>query len=141
MSFHAKDLDVLPPTRLLIGGEWCEAVRCRRFATINPATEETIAEISEATASDIDAAVGAARQALHRGPWPAMAGVERGRILNRLAAIMRERFEQLVLLESLDGGKPLAATRRMDIPAAIDCLEYYAGWADKIAGEVVPARQ
>ena len=53
---------------------------------------------------------------------------------------MRERFEELALLESIDAGKPLAATRRMDMPAAIDCLEYYAGWADKITGEVVPTR-
>jgi aldehyde dehydrogenase (NAD+) len=141
VSFHTEDVDVLPPTRLLIGGEWGEATRGKRFVTINPATEETIAEVSEATAADIDAAVVAARLALRRGPWPAMSGAERGRILNRLASILRARFEELVLLESLDGGKPLAATRRMDIPAAIDCLEYYAGWADKIAGEVVPARR
>ena len=58
-----------------------------------------------------------------------------------MAAILRERLEEIVLLESVDGGKPLAATRRMDLPAAIDCLEYYAGWADKITGEVVPTRR
>jgi len=132
---------ILPPTRLLIGGEWGEAARAGRFATINPATEEPIADVAEATASDVDAAVAAARAALTRGPWPEMSGAQRGRILNRLAAILRERSEDLVLLESLDGGKPLAATRRMDLPAAIDCLEYYAGWADKIGGEVVPARR
>jgi acyl-CoA reductase-like NAD-dependent aldehyde dehydrogenase len=132
---------LLPPTRLFIGGEWGEAARSSRFATINPATEEVIAEVSEGTAADIDAAVGAARQALRRGPWPAMSGAERGRILRRLAAIMRERMEELVVLESVDGGKPFGATRRMDVPAAIDCLEYYAGWADKITGEVVPVRR
>jgi aldehyde dehydrogenase (NAD+) len=70
-----------------------------------------------------------------------MTGAQRGRILNRLAAILRERTEELVPLESIDGGKPFAATHRMDIPAAIDCLEYYAGWADKIAGDVIPARR
>jgi aldehyde dehydrogenase (NAD+) len=141
MLSRAEHTAVLPRTQLLIGGEWGEATRGKRFATLNPATEETIADVSEATASDIDAAIGAARQALKRGPWPAMTGAERGRILHRLAAIMRERLEELVLLESLDGGKPLAATRRMDLPAAIDCLEYYAGWADKISGEVVPTRR
>ena len=129
----------LPQTQLLIGGEWGEGAQGRkRFATIDPATEEVIAEVSEATAADIDAAVGAARQALKRGAWPAMTGADRGRILNRIAAILRERFEEIVLIESLDAGKPLAATRRMDMRAAIDCLEYYAGWADKIAGEVMP---
>lgn len=129
------------PTQLLIGGEWGEAARRKRFATLNPATEEIISEVSEATASDIDAAVAAARRALKHGPWPAMSGAERGRILRKLAAIMQDRADELVHIESLDGGKPLAATRRMDLPAAIDCLEYYAGWADKITGDVVPVRR
>lgn len=128
------------PSQLLIGGEWGEAVDGKRFPTLNPATEEVLAEVSEAGAADIDAAVAAARNALVRGTWPAMTGADRGRILYRLAAILRDRAEEVVLLESIDAGKPLAATRRMDLPAAIDCLEHYAGWADKIAGEVVPAR-
>ncbi len=141
MNFHAKfDLST-PRTDLLIDGSWGGASSGKTFATLNPATEETIAEVAEAGAADIDAAVAAARQALKQGAWPAMTGAERGRILNRLAAILRERTDELVQLESIDGGKPLAATRRMDIPAAIDCLEYYAGWADKIAGDVIPARR
>lgn len=134
-------IDFLPPTRLLIDGEWHEAAGGRRFVTLNPATEESIVDVAEGGAADIDAAVRAARTALTRGVWAAMSGAERGRILYRLAAILRERAEDVVQLESLNAGKPLAATRRMDLPAAIDCLEYYAGWADKIAGEVVPARQ
>jgi acyl-CoA reductase-like NAD-dependent aldehyde dehydrogenase len=103
---------VLSPTQLLIGGEWRESARRTRFGTLNPATEETIAEVAEGGGADIDAAVAAARTALKRGPWPVMSGAERGRILHRLAAIMRERREELVLLESLDGGKPLTATCR-----------------------------
>jgi aldehyde dehydrogenase (NAD+) len=129
------------PLRLLIGGEWCEAASGKRFATLNPANEQVLAEVSEADVPEIDAAVSAARDALRRGAWPAMTGAERGRVLHRLAGILRERSEEVVLLESMDAGKPLAATRRMDVPAAIDCLEYYAGWTDKIAGEVVPARR
>jgi len=141
MNIHV-DIDLpTPRTDLLIGGEWVRASRGKTFASLNPATEETIAEVAQAGASEIDAAAGAARRALKQGAWPAMTGAERGRILNRLAAILRERTEELVQLESIDGGKPLAATRRMDIPAAIDCLEYYAGWADKIAGEVIPTRR
>jgi aldehyde dehydrogenase (NAD+) len=138
---HAPLSSDLKAKRMLIGGEWRAAAGGKTFATLNPATEETIAEVAEGDAADIDAAIHAARAALTRGAWPAMSGAERGRILYRLAAIMRDRAEELVALESLDGGKPLAATRRMDLPAAIDCLEYYAGWADKIAGEVVPARR
>jgi aldehyde dehydrogenase (NAD+) len=130
----------LPPAELLIGGEWCAASGNKRLSTLNPATEEVIAEVAEAGPPDIDRAVSAARRALTQGAWAHASGRERGRMLNRLAAILRERSEELVLLESTDAGKPLAATRRMDLPAAIDCLEYYAGWADKVAGEVVPVR-
>src|ERR1700742_149027 len=139
----ALDTTGLPdvPLRLLIGGEWCEGASGKRFATLNPATEQVLAEVSEADAPEIDAAVAAAREALRRGPGATMSGAERARILNRLAGILRERSEEVVLLESIDGGKPLAATRRMDVPAAIDCLEYYAGWADKLSGEVVPTRR
>jgi len=140
---NVPDTNEIPlvPTRLLIGSEWCEAASGKRFATLNPATEQVLAEIAEAGAPEVDAAVAAARAALRRGPWPMMTGAERGRVLRRLADLMRERSEELVLLESLDAGKPMAATRRMDLPAAIDCLEYYAGWADKISGEVVPTRR
>ncbi len=130
----------LPENRLLIGGEWSEAGNRSTFATINPATEQVIAQVAEARAVDIDGAVNAARTALRHGAWPLLNGAGRGRILNRMAALLRERSEQITLLESIDAGKPLAATRRQDIAAAIDCLEYYAGWADKINGEVIPAR-
>jgi aldehyde dehydrogenase (NAD+) len=129
----------VPPTKLLIDGDWGAAASGASFATIDPATEDVIAEVSEAGGADIDAAVAAARRALH-GRWSLMTGAERGRVLHKLAAIIRERFDELTLLESVDAGKPLAATRRVDMPAAIDCLEYYAGWADKITGEVVPTR-
>ena len=131
----------LPRTDLLIGGEWGGAASGRRFETLNPATEDTIVDVAQADAADIDAAVAAARKAFEHGPWPAMSGAQRGRILNRLAAIIRERGEELVHLEAIDAGKPLAATRRMDLPATIDTLEYYAGWADKLVGDVVPARR
>ena len=132
---------VLPPTQMLIEGRWRDASGKARFTTIDPATESPIAEVARADADAVDEAVDAARRALEKNPWALMTGAQRGRILSRLAAIIRERFEEILLIESLDGGKPYAATRRMDLPAAVDCLEYYAGWADKIAGDVVPARR
>lgn len=136
-SFAA--LDTLP-TGLLVGGEWSGAASGKSFQSIDPATEEPLLDIAEAGAADIDAAVAAARRALENGLWPAMTGAERGRLLRRLADTLRDRVDEIALLESIDAGKPLSATLRMDIPAAIDCLEYYAGWADKISGEVVPTR-
>ena len=130
----------LPERRLLIGGDWKDAASGEVFPTINPATEDTIAYIAAADAVDIDAAVRAARHALEEGPWRLMTGAQRGRLLRRLADRIEQDRENLVSLEALDAGKPLAASRRQDLPAAIDCLEYYGGWADKITGEVVPAR-
>lgn len=130
----------LPRTQILIGGDWTDAESGERFATLNPADGETIAEVARGGVADVDAAVVAARQAL-AGPWSTMTGARRGRILNRLAGILRERFEEVVLLESADGGKPLAATRRQDITNAIDTLEHYAGWADKLSGDVIPVRR
>ena len=129
------------PNGLLIGGEWRPAASGARFPVLDPATERVLLEVAEAGAPDVDAAVAAARDAFVRGPWATMSGADRGRILRRLGDLMRERAEELVLLESIDAGKPLAATRRMDLRAALDCLDYYAGFADKITGEVVPTRR
>lgn len=130
----------LPVSQLLIDGQWIDAVDANQFPVINPATEELISMVAEARAEDVDMAVRAAHRALHEGPWGRMSGAERGRILYKLADLIETQSEDLVILESLNAGKPLAATRRQDIAAAIDTLRYYAGWADKLAGEVVPSR-
>jgi acyl-CoA reductase-like NAD-dependent aldehyde dehydrogenase len=105
---------------------------------LNPATEEPIAEVAQGGKADVDLAVGAARAALK--VWGGMRAAERGRILQRAATLIEEHQEELIELESLDAGKPLAAVRRQDMPAVIDTLRYYAGWCDKITGTVVPAR-
>lgn len=131
----------LPLGQLLIDGRWLNAADGHQFPSINPATEELIAMVAEAREADVDAAVRSAQAALYEGPWGRMNGAERGRILYRLAELLAANEDSLVVLESLDAGKPLAATRRQDVAAAIDTLRYYAGWADKISGEVVPARR
>jgi delta 1-pyrroline-5-carboxylate dehydrogenase len=100
------------PTRLLIGGEWVEPANGKRFATLNPATEDVLAEVSEAGAPEVDAAVSSAREALRHGPWSTMTGAERGRILHRLAALMRERSEELVLPHGYPGGDRLPGILR-----------------------------
>jgi aldehyde dehydrogenase (NAD+) len=125
--------------RLLIDGQHVEPLSGRFLDILNPATEEVVALVAEADADDIDRAVRAARKAFE-GAWGAMRAADRGLILNRLAQLLEDHAEELVTLESLDTGKPLAAVRRQDLPAAIDTLRYYAGWADKINGQVIPAR-
>ncbi|CCE02381.1 putative aldehyde dehydrogenase family protein [Bradyrhizobium sp. STM 3809] len=98
-----------------------------------------IATIAEGNAEDVDRAVAAARRAFE-GPWRTMRAAERGAILARWAQLLRDHADEIVELESLDAGKPVAAVLRQDLPAAIDTLTYYAGWADKISGDVVSTR-
>src|SRR5262245_56256442 len=131
---------VLPESKLLIDGQWIDAVERNNFPVINPATEEVISLVAEARADDVDAAVRSAHRALHEGPWGRMSGAERGRILYKLADLIEAQGEDIVILESVNAGKPLHATRRQDVAAAIDTLRYYAGWADKLAGDIVPTR-
>ena len=127
-------------TKILIGGEWRDAVSGKTFQTINPATEEVIAEVAEGDKADIDLAVKAARQAFESGPWATMDARDRGRLIHRLADLIEENFDELSALETLDNGKPIADARAADLPLVIDCLRYYAGWADKIQGDTIPIR-
>ncbi|MGA2396321.1 MAG: aldehyde dehydrogenase family protein, partial [Candidatus Lustribacter sp.] len=129
----------LPSTQLLIGGEWVDAASGKTFETRNPATEDLIANVAQAGPEDADRAVRAARAALE-GPWGTMRAAERSRLLFKFAELVRERQEEIIALESLDGGKPISSVRRQDYPAMLDCLEYYAGWPDKIMGDIVPVR-
>jgi aldehyde dehydrogenase (NAD+) len=124
---------------LLIDGRRVPAVSGRYFETLNPATEAVIARVAAGEAADIDLAVRSARAALH-GTWGQMRASDRGQLLLRFAEQIRQHTDELIELESLDAGKPVAAIRRQDLPAVIDTLVYYAGWADKLNGQVVPAR-
>src|SRR6202158_2512040 len=124
---------------LLIDGRHVPSASGRTFKSLNPATEEVIATISDGVEADVDRAVAAARRAFE-GPWRTMRAAERGDILFRWAALLKQHADEIARLESLDAGKPIAAVLRQDLPAAVDTLTYYAGWADKISGEVVSAR-
>jgi aldehyde dehydrogenase (NAD+) len=124
---------------LLIDGRRVAAASGRYFETVDPATERVLARVAEAGAADVDEAVRSARAAFE-GAWGHMRAADRGQALLRLAELIRANQDELVLLESLDSGKPVSAIRRQDLPAVLDTLTYYAGWADKITGQVVPAR-
>ena len=125
-------------SQLFIAGQWVPARSGRTFATVNPATEEPIADVAEGDAADIDAAVKAARAAFDDGPWPRLDARERGRLMHRLCDLIEAEIDDLAALESLDNGKPVADARAIDIPLAVQCLRYYAGWADKIQGATIP---
>lgn len=124
---------------LLIDGQHVPSLSGHTFTTLNPATEQVIATVAEGNADDVDLAVAAARRAFE-GPWRTMRASERGQILLRLVDLMKKHADEIVALESLDAGKPISGVMRQDFPAALDTLTYYAGWADKIHGEVVSTR-
>ena len=123
---------------LLIGGKWVDSVSGKTFATINPATGQTICQVAEGDKADVDLAVKAARQAFESGPWAKMNASDRGRLLFKLADLIESHKEELAALESLDNGKPYRDSIAADLPLTIKCYRYYAGWADKIHGKTIP---
>ena len=136
---------------LFIGGKDVAASDGQTFMTINPATEEPLAQVARATAADMDKAVRAARTAFRKS-WGGMAGRERAKYLFRIARILQERSRQFAVLESMDSGKPIKESRDVDVPLAAAHFWYYAGWADKleyafpgrvakplgVAGQIIP---
>jgi aldehyde dehydrogenase (NAD+) len=123
-------VDIRPSYGLFIGGEFVPATG-GGFKSVNPATEEVLAEIGEASAADVDRAVAAARGAYDR-VWSRMPGGERAKYLFRIARIIQERARELAVLESIDNGKPIRETRDVDVPLVAAHFFHYAGWADKL---------
>jgi aldehyde dehydrogenase (NAD+) len=124
-------VDIAPSYGLFIDGDFGPASSSGGvFKTVNPASEEVLAEVAEAGPEDVDRAVAAARRAF--GPWSALPGAERAKYLYRIARIIQERSRELAVLESLDNGKPIKESRDVDLPLVAAYFFYYAGWADKL---------
>jgi betaine-aldehyde dehydrogenase len=122
---------------LYIDGQWLPASSGERFAVYNPATEALLHQVAAGDARDIDKAVAAARRAFDQGPWPTLSGAERASYLRAMAAYLESRKEQLVHLEVLDNGKPLAEAQ-WDVADAIGCFEFYAQMAETLNSEGQP---
>jgi len=124
---------------LFIDGKFVAPVKGNYFDTVNPANEEKIARVAEASSEDIDVAVKAARKA-YDTVWSKMPAAERGKYIYRIARLIQERAREFAVIESLDGGKPIRESRDVDIPIAANHFFYYAGWADKL-NYAFPGRQ
>jgi aldehyde dehydrogenase (NAD+) len=134
---------------LFVGGEWLEPKET--YTTIDPSSEESLAEVGQGTVEEVDLAVGAAREAFDNG-WSEISPAERAKYLFRIARILQERSREFAVLESLNGGKPIRESRDVDVPLSAAHFFYYAGWADKleyafpnrkprpigVAGQIVP---
>jgi aldehyde dehydrogenase (NAD+) len=144
-------VSIAPSYGLFINGEFVDPTSGTTFKTVNPATEEVLAEISEANQSDVNAAVNSARRAYDR-VWSVMSGRDRAKYLFRIARLLQERAREFAVLETLDNGKPIRESRDIDVPLAAAHFFYHAGWADKldyaglgpnpqalgVAGQIIP---
>jgi len=119
------------PTQLFIGGKYKDARSGKTFPSINPATEEVIAQVAEADAPDIDDAVKAARSAFNNSAWRDMGARERSKLLWKLGDLITSNAEELAMLESIDNGKPIFESRHVDIPSSAETFYYYAGGPPK----------
>jgi aldehyde dehydrogenase (NAD+) len=136
---------------LFVGGEFVEPRSGEFYETLDPSSEEPLAEIPQAGPEDVALAVGAAHDAFENG-WSAASPAERAKYLFRIARILQERSREFAVLESLNGGKPIRESRDVDLPLAAAHFFYYAGWADKleyafphrrpqplgVAGQIIP---
>jgi aldehyde dehydrogenase (NAD+) len=151
-SLEATDhVKVASRYNLFIGGKFVEPHSKKWFPTLNPATEETLAEVAEADAEDVDRAVKEARRAYDK-VWRKLSPAERSKYIFRIARLIQEKSRALAVVETMNGGKPIKESRDIDIPLAAAHFFYYAGWADKleyafpnrtvepvgVAGQVIP---
>jgi aldehyde dehydrogenase (NAD+) len=136
---ESADPKLKPRYDLFINGEFVAPRTGKYFDTINPATEQKLAEIALAGPADVDAAYQAARRAAE-GPWGRMPGRERAKYLFRIARLLQDRAREFAVAETMNGGKPIKESRDFDVPMAAAHFFYHAGWADKLE-YVAPGRK
>lgn len=133
---RTKKVDV-KVKKLFIGGEFVEGKEGKKFSVLNPATEEEICQISEATAADVDDAVRVARN-VFENVWRNYPPSQRVRLMNKWADLIERDADYIADLECLDNGKPRDMVKNVDIYLVLQCIRYFAGWADKINGKTIP---
>ena len=125
--------------RLFINGDFVDARSGETFATINPATEEKLADVASAGVDDVDAAVKAARAQMEPGSeWQKMKPRDRAKVMWRMADMLSAKAAEIGRIETLDNGKPIFESQFVDTPAAAECLYYFAGWSGKVTGDTIP---
>jgi acyl-CoA reductase-like NAD-dependent aldehyde dehydrogenase len=127
-----------PEARHFVAGEHVDAASGATFDDVGPRDGALVARVADGSAEDVDRAVRAARAAFDDGRWRDLAPRERKAVLLRFADLLREHADELALLETLDVGKPIAESLRVDVPGAANCLQWYAEAVDKTYGEIAP---
>ncbi|WP_137155322.1 aldehyde dehydrogenase family protein [Rhizobium sp. FKL33] len=123
--------------KLYINGEWVDGVSGETIDVLDPATGRVISTSTAAVAADVDKAVAAAREAFDKGPWSKMTGIQRGKLISKLASRLEELADELAEIEAIDCGKPVTYAKYVDVGLTANIYHYMAGWASKVSGETV----
>jgi 5-carboxymethyl-2-hydroxymuconic-semialdehyde dehydrogenase len=126
------------PVRHFVNGEFVDSTESRTFATLNPASNEPLAQVADGEQTDVDRAVRAARKAFDSGPWPRMAPADRAKALGRIADAIDRRVDEISVVETLDTGIPISQVRKGQIPRAADNFRFFAEMATRVTGETYP---
>jgi 4-guanidinobutyraldehyde dehydrogenase/NAD-dependent aldehyde dehydrogenase len=138
VSWHERARRIAPRTQAFINGRYVDAVSGATFDCRSPIDGRLLAKVAATDAADVDAAVAGARAAFNKGSWSRMAPARRKRVLLSFAELLQEHAEELALLETLDMGKPIADSTRIDMPAAARSIAWFAEAIDKVYDEVAP---
>ena len=138
VDWQALAKTLTPRTQAFIDGKYVPAVSGATFDCINPANGEVIAQVASCDAPDVELAVASARKAFEGGAWSRRAPAARKKVLLRFAELIRKHREELALTETMDMGKPISDSMKIDIPAAANCIAWYAEAIDKVYDEVAP---
>src|SRR5215469_8430376 len=140
VSWHERARRLEFRTQAFIDGRYLDAASGATFDCVNPASGKLLARVAAGDTEDIDRAVTSARAAFRKGSWADLAPAKRKRVLLRFAEVIRERREELALLEMFDLCKPINYSLTVDIPAAARCVQWYAEAIDKLYEQVAPTR-
>lgn len=138
VDWHERAAALTPRTQAFIDGRYVPAASGATFDCINPATGKRVAQVSSCDATDVEHAVASARRAFDAGHWSRRAPAARKKVLLRFAELIRKHREELALTETVDMGKPITDSLKIDIPAAANCIAWYAEAIDKVYDEIAP---
>jgi len=138
VDWRAMAKTLAPRTQAFIDGKYQPAISGATFDCVNPANGKTLAQVASCDAADVDAAVASARRAFEAGHWSRRAPAARKKVLLRFAELIRKHREELALTETMDMGKPITDSLKIDVPAAANCIAWYAEAIDKVYDEVAP---
>lgn len=138
IDWHARAKAITFSGKAFIDGQYVPATNGETFSAITPTNGAVLTEIASCDTPDVDRAVGAARRSFEAGVWSMRAPAERKAVLLHAAELIEAARDELALLETLDMGKPIADSLRVDVPASVLCLRWYAEAADKLYDEIAP---